>query len=391
MIKKNVLFCIENYKHGGIPKALESLLASIDHNKLNIYLYCINQEDGPYKNSLQKYVVNKQNRWLWAFSTYYTEHSGLVMLWLIILKALRKVLIKLTDTDLFYYQLNKEANTLSVSCYDVVVAYSEGTITRFVSQIECRKRIAWIHIDYKRNLKYIHNADETDIYKRFDNIVIPSRFSRESFKEVFPFLSERAIAIPNFIDALNIREMANSGNVLDESFIKTGFTLLSVGRICYEKQFFKIPEIASRLKKYGVPFRWYVIGGGAAEEINFLKENIIKESVKDVVILLGAKNNPYPYIAQSDLVVCTSLSETFSYVIAEAKILGIPVVSNNFGSVSEVLNDEHGVICPIDNMAPVINRLMTDDSSYVRLKENLKNYSYDNKSVLSKIYSLLLK
>lgn len=389
MTKKNILFCIENYKHGGIPKALESLLAGIDHNKFNIRLFCINQEEGPYKISLQKYVVNRQNRWLWAFSTYYTEHCGLVMLWLVALKALRKVLIKLTGTDLFYRQLDKEANALSAKHYDVIVAYAEGTVTRFVSQIECRKRIAWIHIDYKRNLKYIQNADETNIYKRYDHIVIPSCFSRESFKEVFPFLSARAITIPNLLDADSIRRMAACGDALDECFTTNGFTLMSVGRICYEKQFFKIPEIASRLKKCGHPFRWYIIGGGAVEEINFLKEHIRQKTVEDVVILLGAKNNPYPYIKQSDLVVCTSLSETFSYVIGEAKILGIPVVANDFGSVSEVLDEAHGIICPTDNMASVISRLMTDDSAYSRLKDNLKNYSYDNKPVLSKIYSLL--
>ena len=390
MTKKNVLFCIENYKHGGIPKALESLFANIDHNKLNLHIFCINQEKGPYKKTLQKYVVNKQNKWLWAFSTYYTEHNGFVVLWLLLLKAIRKVLIKLIGTDLFYRELDKEAKYLSVDSYDVVVAYSEGTVTRFVSKIECKKRIAWVHIDYKRNLRYIKNADETEFYKQYNQIVIPSRFSRESFKEVFPFLSERAVAIPNLLDEESIRKMAVYGNDLDERFVTKGFIILSVGRICYEKQFFKIPEIASQLKKYGHSFRWYIIGGGAEEEVNFMKENVRKEAVEDVVILLGAKNNPYPYIKQSNVVVCTSLSETFSYVIGEAKVLGVPVVANNFGSVREVLNDEQGVICSIDNMAPVINKLITDVSAYTRLKDNLKNYSYDNKSALSKIYDLLL-
>lgn len=50
----------------------------------------------------------------------------------------------------------------------------------------------------------------------------------------------------------------------------------------------------------------------------------------DKVILLGAKSNPYPYFMQSNLQVCLSQSESFSYVIAESKVLHIPVLCNDF-------------------------------------------------------------
>ena len=70
-----VLFCIENYKHGGIPMALNSLLSQMrGDDGISKEVFCLNQEDGPYKPLLEKYVVNKPNRLIWAFSTYYTQH-----------------------------------------------------------------------------------------------------------------------------------------------------------------------------------------------------------------------------------------------------------------------------------------------------------------------------
>lgn len=106
------------------------------------------------------------------------------------------------------------------------------------------------------------------------------------------------------------------------------------------------------------------------------------------MILLGAKDNPYPYLRRSDLVVCTSISETFSYVIGEAKVLGVPVVSTNFGTAKEVLDDRHGVIAELEEMADAIAGLINDASVYDRLKRNLKDYRYDNDKILAKVYSL---
>lgn len=383
-----ILFCIENYKHGGIPKALESLLSLMDENRFDAELFCINQEDGPYKSKLHKYTVNKQNRLLWAFSTYLSEYKGLKKYLLFGIKGLRKFLIRTIRVDLFFWLLNREAQKISSADYDAVVAYAEGTITRFVSQIEATNRIAWIHMDYKRNLEYIDRMDESNIYSRFHRIVIPSNFSRGSFVDVFPDFADRTVTIPNLLDETYIQEASRDDRKLDTRFSFDGFTILSVGRICYEKRFFEIPRIASRIKSRGCNVKWYIVGGGSAAETALLQQNIRHEEVEDTVIPLGAKDNPYPYIQHSDLVACTSISETFSYVIGEAKVLGVPVVSTNFGTAKEVLNDRYGIITELEEMADAIAGLVLDPSSYDCLKRNLQNYRYDNDKILAKVYSL---
>lgn len=355
-----VLFCIENFKHGGIPMALNSLLSQMRvDDGITKDVFCLNQEDGPFKPLLEKYVVNKPNWWIWAFSTYYTQHHGLKKWALIGVKLIRKVMQRLGH-DPLQAQMRKEVGWITEAGYDAVVAYAEGAITHLVAQVECRRKVAWIHIDYKRNLTYIDNADESRVYDRFDKIVIPSKFSLSSFKEVFPYLSDRTVAIQNIIDEGRILRLAKEP-VDDIATEKDEHLLVSIGRICYEKQFFEIPRVAAALREKGIRFKWLIIGGGSQVETQMVRDKIKEHGVERIVKMMGAKDNPYPYLRMSSLLVVTSISETFSYAIAEAKVLGVPVATTPFGTVHEVLDvPMGGVIADLDSMAEAIAALLCD-------------------------------
>ena len=56
--------------------------------------------------------------------------------------------------------------------------------------------------------------------------------------------------------------------------------------------------------------------------------------------------NPYPFIKNSDLFVCASLSEGFSTAATEALILGVPVCTVDVSGMREMLgdNNEFGII-----------------------------------------------
>lgn len=63
--------------------------------------------------------------------------------------------------------------------------------------------------------------------------------------------------------------------------------------------------------------------------------------------LVGFQQNPYPYIKQADIYVCSSYAEGFNTAITEALILGKPVVSTECSGVKEQLgnNNEWGICC----------------------------------------------
>lgn len=393
--KKKILFCIQSFQVGGIQRALEHLLTKLDYNLYDVDIFC-SLHSGPYKRVFADYNILKQNRFLWALSVNYRELSGYRKYLAVIFKTISRVLGYL-GLDIFDFTLRSVADDITKRDYDTVVAFSEGYVTRMVSYINCPKKIAWIHIDYKRLLYYDSNGknENREIYEKFYKIVSPSLYSKGSLVEMYPDLEDKFIAIKNIFneDKINqpsLDETIPNETILDTRFNNDFFTIISVGRVCYEKRFFEIPAIAAKIKNmHASLFRWYIVGSGSDVEVGYVKDMIEKYDVSDCVILLGAKDNPYPYISKSNVLVVTSISETFSYVIAEAKILGVPIITTDFQTAYEVVNDDSGIILPIDSIQNGIIKMMNDKNYYLLLKDKLSNYTYDNSNSMNCINNLL--
>ena len=136
--------------------------------------------------------------------------------------------------------------------------------------------------------------------------------------------------------------------------------------------------------------KWYIIGFGTDE--NLIKEKIKEFNMQDNIILLGKKENPYPYIKGCDIYVQPSRYEGKSVAVREAQILNKPVVITNFEtSKSQLIDVFDGIIVPMDNegCAEGIYNLIKDKELQQRLIENTKITDYTNKQELEKIYALL--
>ena len=94
-------------------------------------------------------------------------------------------------------------------------------------------------------------------------------------------------------------------------------------------------------------------------------------------------------MAKADLYVSTSLSESFPLVINEAKALGIPIVSNNFGSAAESIEDGvDGFVLPVGDVA-FVERVVSIVDGKVNPKVDEKSDIDKNKIILSNIYKIL--
>ena len=73
---------------------------------------------------------------------------------------------------------------------------------------------------------------------------------------------------------------------------------------------------------------------------------IEENQLQDHFILLGMKENPYPYIKEADIYVQPSRFEGKSIAIDEAKILQKPIVVTNFSTAKDqIKNQENGTDC----------------------------------------------
>ena len=169
-----------------------------------------------------------------------------------------------------------------------------------------------------------------------------------------------------------------------------GISLLSVGRFCEAKNFDNVPDICRRMVAGGLDVTWYLIGYGGDEPL--IRQKIDEAGLQERVIILGKKDNPYPYMRACDLYVQPSRYEGKAVTVREAQLLGKPVVITNYATSGSQLEDGvDGVIVPMDNAgcAAGIAALLRDPARMQQLSENCKKRDYTNGAEVEKIYALM--
>jgi glycosyltransferase involved in cell wall biosynthesis len=385
---KKVLIVITSFRHGGTNKSLQNILSLIE-KKYDIYVFALDHY-GPYKNMFENCTILKKNKYIEFIIAKYGDLNGISKFYSLMFKSLHRLfrLFNINILDIFFRLASKN---MMPNKYDISIAFGEGLPTRFVLFINCPKKIAWIHCDYDSYLKLNNHPNEKEIYKDYNYIVCGSKFTGFQFIRHMPSLKNKVVIINNPINIDMIIKASN--DKISESYFNDSnyFKIISVGRIDHVKRFIKIPKVARKLKDKGCKFKWYLIGPQDQKgEIERLKKNIIKYSVSDCFYWLGPKNNPYPYIKQSNLLVHTSKTESCPLILIEAMILGTPVICTEFGSAHEFINDgSNGFVVSLEGLVDEIYSIISNNDKYKKLKENLRHYSYDYRSIMNYIYRLL--
>lgn len=375
-MKKKILFVIPEYSHGGTNKSLENLLLFLNKEMYDVSIFCLYEDGGDYyKKVFAPYILRKSKLYYWLHDNVYT----------------RKIIglyNKVTKRENFTLLYKREVQHLEKKHnFDIIIAYQEGTATEFVSYFKNKNKIAWIHFDYAMLEGKVNLKERKVYYDSFKHIVCVSKAALESMLKVHPEYREKSTYIYNTLNSASMIEASLKS--MQVPFDSTCFNIISIGRLVSIKQFQEIPKIVSNIKKQtSRHFCWYIIGSGSSEQ--WIRSEIEKYNVQDKVVLLGPKDNPYPFILQANLLVCTSVAESFSYVIAEGKILHTPVVSNNFPVAYEVLDNSCGFISSIDDMPELLYKIINDDDKiYSKVKESISTYEYENEDIMKKVYSII--
>ena len=377
---KKILFVIPEYSHGGTNKSLENLLGLIDKEKYGIFIYCLYEDgDDYYKRLFAPYMLKKSRLYYWL-------HDNMLT------RKIIGLLNKVTRRDNFVWLYKYETRYLQEKyCFDCVIAYQEGMATKFVSFFSKPTKIAWTHgIDFERRNRNIPQERAYYEQGRFSHIVCVSETAAVCFRKEFPQLANITIGIHNVVDADKINHLAQNILFLKD-YDPTIFNIISIGRYNWVKRFDLIPSIARKVCDIipDVKFKWYIIGSGE-ETYEETKEGICKNKVEDIVIQIPAQDNPYPFIKSASLLVSTSVMESFSYVIAEAKTLHVPVLSVDFPVAHEVLPRTCGWICPINEFSYMLSRIIMDrDQVYTKMCQNIRDKDSWNEQSLECLYAIL--
>lgn len=384
---RKILFLVYFLDSGGVSSSLSCLYNYLKNTDCEARIFPFTHEGVNSSTFIES--VLKEDRLLSAYYRVSRPKEFRRLIEYIVIKCLKKLgnRIGFDIRDILYSNAQKKIFKQFIP--EVVVAYQESDVTRFGASFSQKKKIAWIHFDYSRSIPA--ERDEKDIYSQFNDIICVSKYTAGTFVNRYPVLKDRVRTIYNLLDEARILSLSKE-IINDEAFQTDRFTILSAGRISPEKGFSDIPAMASQLKKAGCHFRWYILGReDKKNEQEKLRNEIISNKVDDCVAWIGVRSNPYPYFKSSDLYVSTSYSEACPMVFNEARVLGVPIVSTDFGSSYEFIKDgKDGFIATRDELPSVLIKVIQDKSVYNRIKEGAENYVLEDKAIHQQINSTLM-
>lgn len=310
---KKVLFLINTLADGGAERVLVDLANGMDKTKFDVTIQTI-VDTGQRKQELSGNV---------SYKTIIKIHNPFIR------KMLTAIITRVIPAK-FVYRMFVKNN------YDIEVAFLEGLPTKIIAASDTNsKKFAWVHTDlirYSDSFKiYSSHTACKKVYEKFNKIIGVSEDVITQFKTKLDWAEDNTIVAYNVNNDEQIREL--SKETIPDLKKKDVVTFISCGRLTVQKGFDRLIRIHKRLIDEKFKCELWIVGGGS--EYDKLNDYITENNLTDSVILFGFQSNPYKYIANADVFVCSSNTEGYSSVVTEAIILQLPVITVKVAGAEE--------------------------------------------------------
>ena len=390
-MKQKVLFVMTSMYNGGAEKSLVNLLNELDPDEFDVDLLLLKKKGIllPQVPGWVNILEPSDGIKLMYTPESVKGHIGAKMLRLSA-NLVVKTLIRKDCYARAYrwkYLYGRMIGALDKE-YDVAVAYITGELLYFLCEkTKARRKVLWVHNDYLAE----GQPREFDMpyMEKMDAIVTISKKCADILRTVFPMYIDKIYEIHNITSSVVVRRQ--SEEFFPAEYHKGQFTIVSIGRLAEQKGFDWAIRAAQLLKDQKIDFSWFILGTGALK--NKLSKMINDLDVSDVIHLIGARENPYPYIKNADILVQSSRYEGKSIVLDETKILGTPIVVTNYETIHDQIADgKEGIIVPQtpEGIALGIQEMMGDKEKYASIKDYLLSHEYGNQKEVSKYLDILI-
>lgn len=296
--------------------------------------------------------------------------------------------------------------------FDAEIAFLEGPVTRLfatslnnklvnsktntkgvskntdnVNNLEkSNTKIAWIHNDiskvYGSGIKSkIKKWVDGKLYKKYDKLVFVSEENQKDFNKEYKWANEsHEEIIRNYIDYKKVLQKADEK--VDLPYDSKEINLLTVCRLVEQKALDRFIKVCKELENKGIHAKVYVVGDGP-QRYN-LQKQIDEEGLTDRFILLGQKENPYPYIKYCDYFCLLSYYEGYGMVLEEAKILNKPIILTNTAAIECVQGYDKAIVLE-NNFEGIVKglekELKSDNVKYLESTQDYKTYRLEDNNL----------
>jgi glycosyltransferase involved in cell wall biosynthesis len=184
---------------------------------------------------------------------------------------------------------------------------------------------------------YVHgwlNRASRWVYPRADRVVCSSGGLEPVMEHELGVPHDRLRTIPSGIDVERTRQLAAEP---PPDWLPEPPFVVGVGRLAHAKGFDLLIDAHAAALRAGARHKLVIMGQGELQAP--LEERVRDLGVVDSVLLPGFVKNPFPVVARSSALCCSSRAEGWGLMVAEAVALGAPVISTDIPATSDILGD----------------------------------------------------
>lgn len=171
------------------------------------------------------------------------------------------------------------------------------------------------------------------------------------------------------------------------------YVIGNIGRLEPYKAQHLLVEAGSEMKEKGYPVHLLFIGHAMADDyLGSLKQMVQIKGMEADVTFHDFVDNPQEWMQLCNVIVLTTIEETFGLVLIEAMRAGIPVIGSNRGGVLEIIRpDETGLLFESgksESLASQLQVLMDDQEFSTELARGGKRFAdhhFDEKEHFTKL------
>jgi len=322
--KIKILFRIRALEMGGIQKVLIDVLTHVPKNNFDITLM-VNYFQGELRSEIPDDIkIIKLARGKEDFSSFVPIQK--------IQLVFRRLKLMLLHRFSFLSQLYYHQK------YDIEIAFGKPELEMVLNSPQKKsKKIAWVHWEFSHEPELNRSQSVINQLQKFDHIVFCSENVREQVKTMYGAEFNNSSVIHNVIHPKAIIQKSKENTEDIQKFNDELFTFVSVGRVKNGKGYPLLFNIHKDLWNKGLKHRILIIGDG--DKFDELSQLAVAHELENSFVLLGNKNNPFPYMKNADFFILPTQSEAYPLSVKEALVLGIPVLATDTGGISEIISD----------------------------------------------------
>ncbi len=276
--------------------------------------------------------------------------------------------------------------TITKNSYDFIIGVASeyfSILAVLKPNLKNIKVIAWQHSTFasyfqtKAHRLYYQNSFISYLFSHIDFYVVQTKDDQLQMKKEFHF-TPQVIPNPNSFCSTLVSDLT-----------KPNF--LAVGRYTFVKGFDKLIEAFSIFSKTNDTWNLYIVGEGEEKE-NYQKL-IANYHLQNRIFLTEKTNDVSKYYLNSSLYVMTSLWEGWGMVVTEAMSFGLPVISFDLPSITEIFENKRcGILVEKNNVTQLADAMhFLAENEDIRkemseiVKKQVKKFSIENVGQLWKI------